>query len=292
MNRIPRTVVAVLLVLLVALAWWPGTHDAATEHSETGLKRAMAMYAVARGMNAVISVVQGTQITGELAVAGAVVSIGQALDPLNDLIEQFSALMLMAAVAFGLQILLIKIGAHWVLSLLLTVAALAWLSTWWRRGQSPSWLLRLLLVLMLVRFAVPLSTLGSEAVYLGVMAGEYEESEKVIRGSETALIAAQKLKPDGPGAVEGAEDGKRSWLPSWLDPKKLTEPFKRATSDVRAIVDDMKRNAEETAKHMVRVTGVFILQTLVLPLLFLWLMVALGRRLITGGIVFNNQRKA
>ena len=35
-----------------------------------------------------------------------------------------------------------------------------------------------------------------------------------------------------------------------------------------------------------------LLQTLVLPLLFLWLMVALGRRLITGGMVFNNQRKA
>ena len=54
----------------------------------------------------------------------------------------------------------------------------------------------------------------------------------------------------------------------------------------------MKRSAEGFARHMVRIAVVFLLQTIVLPLLFLWLMVALGRRLITGGIAFNNQRKA
>lgn len=284
MTRTNRIAVAFLAVLLIAAAWWPAPLDAAGEHSKAGLKRAMAMYAVARGMNAIISVAQGTQITGELAVVGGVLAMGQVLDPINDLVEQFSAVTLMAAVAFGLQILLIKIGAHWILSLVLTLAVLAWFTLWWRRRQAPHWLVQVLVALVLVRFAVPVSALASEAVYRGVMAGEYAESAKVIAGSETARIAAQNMQSDVPVAADGAEVGKRAWLPDWLDPKKLVDAVKRATGNVKAIVADMKINAEKTAEHMVRVTGVFLLQTLVLPLLFLWLLVALARNMVSGGI--------
>ncbi len=45
------------------------------------------------------------------------------LDPLNDLVERFSDLMLMASVAFGVQLLLLDMGVHWGMSLLLSLAA-------------------------------------------------------------------------------------------------------------------------------------------------------------------------
>ena len=272
MTRTSRIAVSLLAILLTAAAWWPASHDPAVKYSEAGLERALGMYAVARSLNALISVAQESQITAQIGV-GAVIAVGQVLDPINDLIEQFSTAMLMAAAAFGLQILLLKIGAFWLLPLLLTLTTLACLVLWWRRDQVPQWMVRVVLILLVARFAVPLSALASEAVYQGVLASEYAESVSVIKGSNTARLAAEA-------------SAKSPETSTWWD------EVKNVKENITAIVADMKRSAEGFARHMVRIAVVFLLQTLVLPLLFLWLMVALGRRLITGGIVFNNQRKA
>src|SRR4030042_1711880 len=61
------------------------------------------------------------------------------LNPLNDLVERFSDLMLMASVAFGVQLLLLEMGMHWGMSLALTLAALAWACLYWKRldGHPP-----------------------------------------------------------------------------------------------------------------------------------------------------------
>lgn len=279
MTRSSRIAVSLLAILLVAAAWWPASHDPAVKYSEAGLDRALVMYAVARGMNALISVAQESQITAQIGV-GAVIAVGQVLDPLNDLIEQFSTAMLLAAAAFGLQILLLKIGAYWLLPSLLMLATLACLGLWWRRGHVPQWLFRTVLILLVARFAVPVSALASEAVYQGVLAGDYAESVSVIKGSKTASLAAE-------ANAKAPEESSWTW-PKWDDVKNATEHF-------TTILADMKRNAESTAKHMVRIAVVFLLQTLVLPLLFLWLVIALGRKLIAGDTslnIFCNQRKA
>jgi hypothetical protein len=255
------------------------------------------MYAVARGLNAVISVAQGTEISVAPLGGGAVIAVGQALDPINDLIEQFSALMLLAAVAFGLQTLLIKIGANDAVSVLLTLSALIWLGLWWLRHQTPDWLGRVILLLLLVRFAMPLSVLASEAVYRGVIEGGYEDSEKFIAtGTETARRATQKSQQEPSLAVEPAKDAKASWWrQAWRDLTQITGAIKDSTRDVKVIVADMTTNAERTAEHMIRIVVAFLLRTLVLPLLFLWLVVAWARRALTGGTTpgaFGIARKA
>ena len=87
---------------------------------------------------------------------------GQALDPLNDVVEQFSTLMLAASVAFGVQKILISIGSYWLISLVLTAAALAWTWLYFRQKQAPAWLSRTLVVLLMLRFAVPVVTIGTD----------------------------------------------------------------------------------------------------------------------------------
>ena len=67
-----------------------------------------------------ISVVQGTQVSVQPGGVGVTFTPGQALDPINDLVEQFSLLMLGASVSFGVQLALIKFGAYWAVSLMLT----------------------------------------------------------------------------------------------------------------------------------------------------------------------------
>ena len=70
-------------------------------YTEDGIKRALATYAIARGLNGVISVAQGTEVAVEPVGVGVTFTPGQILDPINDLIERFSWIVLASSVSLG-----------------------------------------------------------------------------------------------------------------------------------------------------------------------------------------------
>ena len=144
-----------LLAVAVACAWLRPLDDLAGAQAQAGFKRAVASFATARALNAVISVVQGTELSVQPLGVGVTLTPGQMLDPLNDLVERFSDLMLAASVAFGVQLLLIEVGMHWGMSLALTLVAFAWAWPYLKRKRPPALLTRVLVALLLVRFIVP-----------------------------------------------------------------------------------------------------------------------------------------
>ncbi|THF62042.1 hypothetical protein [Pseudothauera rhizosphaerae] len=246
-----RALLVAALLVVALLAWLRPLDGLAERYADAGLKRAVATFATARALNAVISVVQGTEVSGGVVV-GVTLAPGQVLDPLNDLVEQFSSLMLAASIAFGAQLLLMKIGASWVISAVLSTAAIGVAWNCWRGRRPPAWLLRGFVALLLVRFIVPLAALGSELAYRAFMEEEYEAKQASIEGAEQSLR--------GLGA---AADGERP----------------RAWEFDRHI-DNLKLAAERIVDDVIRIAVVFLLQTLVLPLLAMWLLVRLGAMLV------------
>jgi hypothetical protein len=247
-----RILIPALLLLVAALAWLKPLDELAARQADAGLKRAVASFATARALNAVISVLQGTEVSGGVVV-DVKLAPGQVLDPVNDLIEQFSTLMLAASIAFGAQILLMQIGASWVMSAALTVAAAAWA---WRcvQGRAPPALLtRVLAALLLVRFIVPVAGLSSELAFRAFMADEYADSQQGIERSAAAL-----------GALDPIE-GKARW---WDVPERF---------------DELKNVAERVVDHSIRIAVVFLLQTLVLPLLVIWILLRASRMIVSPG---------
>ena len=61
--------------------------------------QSVLVFGSAKALNAVISLAQGT----ELDLPFLTVAIGEVLDPINDLIEQFSLVMLASMVSLGVQ---------------------------------------------------------------------------------------------------------------------------------------------------------------------------------------------
>ena len=90
----------VLLTLLTVLTLLPVTRAATEAQLESAAGRALAAFAVARALNAVISVVQETEVGFSLGV-NITAEPGQVLDPLNDLVERFSLVALTAAAVLG-----------------------------------------------------------------------------------------------------------------------------------------------------------------------------------------------
>ena len=88
-NARQKLLVAVVLVIAL-LTTWLRPLDAIAERSvESGLKQALVAFGVARTLNAVISTLQEASVSLQIG-AGVSVKPGAALDPLDDVVEQFS----------------------------------------------------------------------------------------------------------------------------------------------------------------------------------------------------------
>ena len=238
-EALRRNLLLALLVVAVACAWLRPLDDLAGAQAQAGFKRAVASFATARALNAVISVVQGTELSVQPLGVGVTLTPGQMLDPLNDLVERFSDLMLAASVAFGVQLLLIEVGA--------------W--PYIKRKQTPALLTRVLVALLLVRFIVPAAGMASDVVYRGFMQAQYAAGQQ---GIEQASQAIGALAP-----ADGAAD-KKWWQ---LDRH----------------IQQLGDTIDKTVEHAIRLIVVFLLQTLILPLLVFWILLRSGRMLTAAG---------
>ena len=79
----------------------------AEEYVEASFQRALAAYALARGLNMIISVIQESTVDIQPLGLGVSAAAGQILDPINDLVERFSWVMLVSLASLGVQKLLI-----------------------------------------------------------------------------------------------------------------------------------------------------------------------------------------
>lgn len=253
-NLLRRTAMVLAALLVVAAAWFPPLQQAVDRQVDAGLQRALISFASARALNGLISVVQGTELSVQPLGVGVTLTLGQALDPVNDLVEQFSSLMLAAAIAFGVQKALLAIGAQGAVSLLLTVLVIAWVAWRWQARPAPPWLTGLLLVLLLTRFAVPLATLGSDFVFQRLLAQDYQVQQAAV---DLASSELRELTPKGPASA----DAKGWW-------ERTKDRFEASVPSLD--LDQIKARLENLPERIVGLMVIFLLQTMVLPILLLW----------------------
>lgn len=255
MSASKRGLLALFMAIMIAFTWLGPMDAPALEQVDAGLNRALVSFATARAINAGISFAQGTEVSAQPFGVGVNLTPGQLLDPVNDLVERFSDWMLAASVAFGVQKLLIGIGAYWVFSLVVTVAALAWTAMSLGRQRPPAWLSRIVVLLFLLRFAAPLITLGTELMFQQFLADEYRQSQQVIETTSGKLASLDPPPRIDPGNL-GLVDRARGWLAE--------------STDVSARFEALKKAAEEATEHIITLIVIFLLQTLLIPVALLW----------------------
>lgn len=240
-------------MLVVVAAWFRPMDNAAEAQLDRGLTSAFAAFATARALNAAISLVQSGEVSAQLGV-GMSVHPGELLDPLNDLVERFADLMLSATVAFGVQKVMLAIGAHWVVPALLTVTVLAWAGLALGGRARPRWLGRALAILLLARFMVPVATLGTELLSDTFLASKQAASERALEELKGRAESASRAEP--------ADNGLVGMLKGWVN----------RGADLGGQVDKLAQAASRVAEHVTDLIVVFLLQTLLFPLALAWLM--------------------
>jgi hypothetical protein len=264
-NRLLWTAV---IVLAVAGALTGHIDRASEEQAESALKNALVTFAVARTLNGVISAAQGTEVALEPGGVGVVLSVGEILDPINDLIERFSSVMLVAASSLGLQILLLNITSWWGVSGFLIAAAAGFLVVIWAprstaaRYAGPA--LRVLLFLLFVRFAVPVLIVGTTLISDAFLAPRQAEATAILRDTTEDI---ERISDETPAVAPGEQ--------SFMD--RLGEMIDESLQSMRVgeRMKELKESASNAAEHIVDLIAIFVLQTILLPLLFIWLFMAI-----------------
>jgi hypothetical protein len=254
-RRIARVAGLIAVILIVACSWLPVVQEQADAAIDAGFKRSLVSFASARALNGLISVLQGTELGLHPLGVGVTLTLGQALDPVNDLVEQFATLMLVASVAFGIQKVLLLVGGHWLVSLGVSAIALAW-GALYLKGAAPGWLTKALILAALIRFAIPLATLGSGWFFQHFLDADYRNSQQAIVSASAQLESAVPQETQA-SADKGIIDKLR---------ERVTEPV----TAVRARYEAIKSKVEQVTERIIKLMVVFVLQTLIVPVFLLW----------------------
>jgi hypothetical protein len=268
--RLRKLLGSSLLLLCLGAALAPPLHDAGGARIDAMFTRALATFAAARALNGAISVVQGTEIALQPAGVGVTLTVGQALDPLNDLVERFSWIMLAATTALGTQAVLLDATAAPALAVVLVaVALLTLLRSWWRplaRLDATALIPRLLILLLFVRLAVPLAALGAHAFSEAWLEPRRVEAMAALERTRQELDKIETNAPPAPPEDASVLEQIEWWLRRATDRLDLDTRLAR----LGGLVDT-------AADRVVDLLVVFTLQTIVVPLGSLWVLWRLTR---------------
>jgi hypothetical protein len=236
-----------------ALAPLDANAKAVLQHS---LVLSSASFATARLIDRGIAFVS----EAEVGVGVASVKPGQLLKPLQDMAVRYSDLMVMAMTSIGLQLFLLEFSKLAALPLfgggiVLSVAALLFSPESWR--STLTHLLRIFIALLLIiRVGVPLAALGVAELSDWVLEPQRIAAEAALSGETQALQQVQQPLPS-------QQEGSLSWL-------------RQMAAQANDLFGAVKSFSDTMVEKLIQLIVVYSLQTLVFPLLTLWLLWHLG----------------
>ncbi len=262
----PRLIITACLLLLAFASVTNLLDNFGEKYTDEGFKRSLSAFAIAKGLNGLISVVQGTEVAVQPAGVGLIMTPGQILDPANDLIERFSWVMLLCTTSLGIQAILLKMFSSLYFSSVVTASLLLMvLFVWndWRYSvRMKNVIYRLAAFLIILRFFIPVMAITSEGIYNAFLESKYVESKAQLEQSNETISSLNEENQEA--NIEALE------VP-WYE--SLSKNFSSAVDafDVDKRVEQLKKEVDNLTSYIVDLIVVFTMQTILLPLVFIWL---------------------
>ena len=263
-----KIVITVFLVLVLALSVTVGLDESAMKIQDEAFSRAMVAFGLAKGLNAVISLIQGTELSITPVGVGLNLSVGEVLDPFNDMVERFSWVMLFASVSLGVQKLLLILSSKIFLQAAIGVSAfITLLLMWIRKIQSHTFFVvsfKIFLLLLVLRFGTILFVYSSEMFYNSVLKQEFISSNKVIEQTKNKL---ENLEEQNKAVVQSKNDS------SVLS--RISSKYNAVTNslNISKQLDSLSQSIEDASRKIINLITIFIVNSVLMPLLFIWLFI-------------------
>ena len=175
-DKIVRRALLPILAIVVFLAT-PLYQNISKRYIDNSLKNAVITYAILRGINAGVSMVQKSSVTVGVGVEGNI-AIGEVFDPLNDAVERFSDLITISIWTLGSE------KALYEVSKTTGFIAIVILLSIFLFFYDSDILKRFLAILIVVRLFIPFSAVVSNYFDKEIFAPKIEKSLKALSFSK------------------------------------------------------------------------------------------------------------
>jgi hypothetical protein len=258
---------------------------------DASFERAMVAFGLAKALNAVISLIQGTELSLTPVGIGLNFSVGEVLDPFNDIVERFSWVMLFSSISLGVQKLLLTLSGKLFLQWALGMSALISIAILWIKQLQNrlffSMSLKFFSLLVILRFSAIVFVYSSQLMYETLLQNEYQKATEVITTTKKELETIQQQNRE------------------ILKTKKETGFFTSLDSKYKNIVDslniskqldNLQASIDEATKNIITLITVFVFQTVLFPLFYLWVLLWLVRWIFGYEndklkLLYNNQNR-
>ena len=249
-------VIFTLLALCLALSFT--IDDNAKKLVDESFKQSVIVFGSAKALNAMISLAQGTQIN----LPFVTVAVGEILDPINDLVEQFSLVMLASMVSLGIQKILLNFVTTDIYNYLLFTSIIIfnfWLFKRFTNDEKiRNLFFKITFILLFLRFAIPMMAYVNEVSYNYFVKPQYniEELNKDI------LEVKDNVSKINQETINQKEES------SFFN--KVMEKFDSSYYEKK--VNEYKDAVDNSSQYIIDLIIVFIFQTIFLPIIFLFLL--------------------
>ena len=231
------------------------------------ITKAGVVYTTCRVINASVSIVKDSSLQLEPAGVGISLAAGQALDPIDDMTERLSDVLVTAITSLGVQKLAYEISVSLAPSMisicLFALSVLIWFENE-RLTSLQKLIMRILLFLVIARLCLPISSMANEFVHKHYFADQISAANKELALGSVDLDKLKNFSLPEIDGVLGTIENSASFL------KRKSIEFKNALVDT---VSNMGGIIENLLKLTFLYVGIFLIQVIILPLLSFWFLV-------------------
>ena len=260
-----------VVLVLGSLLTFPTSLDyKSMSNIDDALARALHSFALARSLNAVISAAQGTEISVEPFGLGVTFTPGQVLDPVNDLIERFSWIMLASSTSIGMQKIFLEISSDPATIQVLIFIFLVTLAMVWIPAIPKSIteiFIKLSFILVFLRLSVPIIFILNELVYTHFLSSHYQQSTAAIKNDENELNNLTNEINIAEKSV--IQEESKTLLGKLTSTFRIGPKIDAIKEKTRQLKKQITKIADQISASIVNLIAVFIIKTIFFPILFL-----------------------
>ncbi len=242
------------------------------------ITKAGVAYASCRIINASVSVIQNSTLELEPAGVGVSVAVGQVLDPIDDMTERLSDVLVTAIVSLGVQKLAYEISIWFAPSLAAILLLLFSILVWFKNERIlilQRGVIRLILFIVVVRFCLPISSLTNDLIHKHFFEERIEQANQQLEIGSAELDKFKDFSLPKIDGFMGTIENSAVFL------AQKSKEFKNALTKT---VNNMGNMIENLLKLTFLYVGLFIIQVIILPLLSFWGMIKLANNLFQTNI--------
>lgn len=260
----------------------PVLDSVADRYFQDSITKAGVSYGVCRLINGTVSVIQQSSVQLEPAGIGMSLAVGQIVDPINDMVERLSDVLVLSITSLGIQELAYEISIMLAppvgASFLFVLSVLLWFKkdTFFALQKV---VLNVLILISIARFCLPVSSLANEFLQEHFFEDKIIEANgKLAEGMADLNTLNEVDVPEYEGVLKTIENSA-----SYIKHKSVD--FKNAVS---ITLENKGLIVENLLKLTFLYLGIFVIQILVLPLSIFWLLMRLVNALFLSNVLTNS----